>query len=102
MLELGAMAILVKMAKSCSVEEVTKALYAISALVRNNLDGQELFYQEAGYSMLQVICMKSESSNDCTCLKVVAIIIFWGIHAGYSKQFNFRHKVTQEISISYS
>nr|GLL49403.1 nucleotide exchange factor SIL1 isoform X1 [Ipomoea trifida] len=58
-LELGAMAILVKMAKSCSVEEVTKALYAISALVRNNLDGQELFYQEAGYSMLQDILNNS-------------------------------------------
>lgn len=64
MLELGALAILVKMAKSCSVEEAIKALYAISALVRNNLDGQELFFQEAGYSMLQVMCMKIKSSND--------------------------------------
>lgn len=35
-------------------EESTKALYAISALIRNNAEGQELFYMEAGELMLQV------------------------------------------------
>lgn len=54
-LELGALAKLVTMAKSDFVEEAIKALYAISSLVRNNLFGQELFYAEAGETMLQVI-----------------------------------------------
>lgn len=43
-----------KMVKSSHVEEATKALFAVSALIRNNLDGQELFYAEAGDLMLQV------------------------------------------------
>lgn len=42
------------MVKSNSVEEAIKAIYAISALIRNNLAGQELFYVEAGGWMLQV------------------------------------------------
>ncbi|VFQ87611.1 unnamed protein product [Cuscuta campestris] len=58
-LELGALEILVKMVKMRSIEEATKALYAISALVRNNLYGQELFYKEAGEAMLLDILKNS-------------------------------------------
>lgn len=43
------------MVKSSSVEEATKALYAVSALIRSNVAGQELFYAEAGDLMLQVV-----------------------------------------------
>lgn len=53
-LELGALMKLMKMVKSSFIEEAVKALYAVSALVRNNLAGQELFYAEAGDLMLQV------------------------------------------------
>jgi nucleotide exchange factor SIL1 len=53
-LELGALTKLIKMVKSNSIEEAIKALYAVSALIRNNLSGQELFYAEAGDTMLQV------------------------------------------------
>lgn len=42
------------MVKSVSVEEAIKALYAVSALIRNNLSGQQLFYAEAGDLKLQV------------------------------------------------
>jgi hypothetical protein len=42
------------MVKSDSIEEGIKALYAVSALTRNNLASQELFYAEAGGLMLQV------------------------------------------------
>ncbi|CAK9178782.1 unnamed protein product [Ilex paraguariensis] len=58
-LEHGALLKLMKMVKSCLVEEATKALYAISALIRNNIDGQELFYAEAGDLMLQDILSNS-------------------------------------------
>ncbi|KAI5595501.1 hypothetical protein BDE02_03G143300 [Populus trichocarpa] len=54
-LELGALTKLIKMVKSTSIEEAIKALYAVSALIRNNLSGQELFYAEAGDTMLQEI-----------------------------------------------
>ncbi|XP_059658377.1 uncharacterized protein LOC132304643 isoform X2 [Cornus florida] len=47
-LELGALPKLMKMVKASFIEEAIKALYAVSALIRNNLDGQELFYAEAG------------------------------------------------------
>lgn len=46
------------MMKSDFVEEAIKALYAISSLVRNNLFGEELFYAEAGETMLQVTKIK--------------------------------------------
>jgi hypothetical protein len=36
------------------MEEAIKALYAVSALIRNNLAGQGLFFAEAGDIMLQV------------------------------------------------
>ncbi|KAL0420541.1 UNVERIFIED_CONTAM: Hsp70 nucleotide exchange factor fes1 [Sesamum latifolium] len=58
-LELGTLAKLMDMARSNFVEEATKALYAISALIRNNLEGQELFYTEAGDMMLQNILSNS-------------------------------------------
>lgn len=53
-LELGALTKLMNMVKSSSIEEAVKALYAVSALIRNNIVGQELFYAEAGDLMLQV------------------------------------------------
>ena len=43
------------MARAEFVEEAIKALFAISALIRNNFVGQELFYAEAGELMIQVI-----------------------------------------------
>lgn len=58
-LELGALAKLMKMVKSSFIEEAVKALYAVSALVRNNLAGQELFYAEAGDLMLQDLLSNS-------------------------------------------
>ncbi|TKY49995.1 Nucleotide exchange factor SIL1 [Spatholobus suberectus] len=54
-LELGVLSRLMKMVNSNSVEEANKALYAVSALIRNNLANQELFYAEAGGWMLQDI-----------------------------------------------
>jgi len=53
---------LMKMMKSHTTEEAVKALFAISALIRSNVNGQSLFYQEAGDTMLQVIHLKIESS----------------------------------------
>lgn len=44
-----------KMLSSDFVEEAIKALYAVSALIRNSLEGQEIFYRESGILMLQVI-----------------------------------------------
>ncbi|OMO95852.1 Armadillo-like helical [Corchorus olitorius] len=54
-LELGALAILMKMVKSSSADEATKAFYAVSSLIRNNIAGQQLFYEEGGDKMLQDI-----------------------------------------------
>lgn len=54
-LELGALTVLMNMMKSHTTEEAVKALFAISALIRNNLNGQNLFYQEAGDAMLQEV-----------------------------------------------
>ncbi|XP_044462772.1 hsp70 nucleotide exchange factor FES1-like isoform X2 [Mangifera indica] len=58
-LDLGALSKLMKMVKSSFVEEAVKALYAVSALIRNNVAGQELFYAEAGDLMLQDILSNS-------------------------------------------
>ncbi|KAL1550550.1 hsp70 nucleotide exchange factor FES1 [Salvia divinorum] len=58
-LELGALAKLIERAHSEFVEEAIKALHAISALIRNNLEGQQLFYKEAGDLMLQKILSNS-------------------------------------------
>ncbi|KAI4343469.1 hypothetical protein L6164_010813 [Bauhinia variegata] len=54
-LELGVLSKLMKMVKSNFVEEATKALYVVSALIGNNLASQELFYAEAGDLMIQDI-----------------------------------------------
>jgi hypothetical protein len=43
------------MGYSTSSEEAAKALYAISALIRNNENGQEAFHSENGSAMLQVM-----------------------------------------------
>ncbi|OAY43789.1 uncharacterized protein LOC110621144 [Manihot esculenta] len=72
-LELGALTKLMKMVKSTSVEEAIKALYAVSALIRNNLAGQELFYAEAGDSMLQDIL--SNSSMDIRLQKKAVFLV---------------------------
>ncbi|XP_055802258.1 hsp70 nucleotide exchange factor FES1 [Solanum dulcamara] len=58
-LELGSLTMLMKMMKSHTTEEAVKALFAISALIRNNLKGQTLFYQEAGDTMLQEVLSNS-------------------------------------------
>ncbi|XP_016488191.1 hsp70 nucleotide exchange factor FES1 [Nicotiana tabacum] len=59
-LELGALPMLMKMMKSHSTEEALKALFAVSALIRNNLIGQDMFYQEAGHTMLQEVLSNSK------------------------------------------
>ncbi|KAL6845944.1 hypothetical protein ACP4OV_023392 [Aristida adscensionis] len=51
----GALDKLVKMGYSTSTEEAAKALYAISALIRDNINGQESFSSENGSAMLQHI-----------------------------------------------
>lgn len=56
-LELGVLSRLMVMVKSDSTEEAIKALYAVSALIRNNLASQQLFYAEAGGSVLKVISL---------------------------------------------
>ncbi|XP_050275968.1 hsp70 nucleotide exchange factor FES1 [Quercus robur] len=72
-LELGALAQLIKMVKSSSVEEATKALYAVSALIRSNVAGQELFYAEAGDLMLQDVL--SNSSIDIRLRKKAVFLV---------------------------
>ncbi|GAV77412.1 Fes1 domain-containing protein [Cephalotus follicularis] len=72
-LELGALTKLMKMVKSSFVEEAIKALYAVSALIRNNLAGQEMFYAEAGDLMLQDLL--SNSSVDIRLLKKAVFLI---------------------------
>ncbi|KAL5704768.1 hypothetical protein ACHQM5_023146 [Ranunculus cassubicifolius] len=54
-LDLGALAKLMEMVRSSSVEEAIKGLYAVSALIRNNIAGQELFYTQGGELMIQGI-----------------------------------------------
>ncbi|PKI71556.1 hypothetical protein CRG98_008073 [Punica granatum] len=46
-------------ALSSFVEEAIKALYAVSALIRNNFRGQQMFYAEAGDLMIQDILTNS-------------------------------------------
>ena len=57
-----------KMVNSSSVEEATKALYAVSALIRSNLAGQELFYAEAGDYMLQVAYIRMRTRFEIICI----------------------------------
>ncbi|XP_074264656.1 hsp70 nucleotide exchange factor FES1-like [Silene latifolia] len=58
-LELGTLGKLIKMVKSDFTEEATKALYAVSAVIRNNVNAQEVFYAEAGDLMLKDILSNS-------------------------------------------
>ncbi|KAG8057368.1 hypothetical protein GUJ93_ZPchr0002g23198 [Zizania palustris] len=55
----GALARLVKMGYATSTEEVAKALYAISALIRDNVNGQDAFCSEDGNAMLQYILVSN-------------------------------------------
>ncbi|EHA8588202.1 hypothetical protein COCNU_scaffold004370G000010 [Cocos nucifera] len=55
----GALTKLMKMVNSSFTEEAIKALYATSALIRNNEVGQKLFYSEDGNIMLQDIMTNS-------------------------------------------
>lgn len=57
------------MVKSDSIEEGIKALYAVSALTRNNIPSQELFYAEAGGLMLQV--------TDLSCIIINIVAVFF-------------------------
>uniref|UniRef100_A0A1J3DY93 Hsp70 nucleotide exchange factor fes1 n=1 Tax=Noccaea caerulescens TaxID=107243 RepID=A0A1J3DY93_NOCCA len=59
-LEIGTLTTLIKMVNSSSAEEAAKALFAVSALIRNNVAGQEMFYAAHGYLMLQDV-MRNES-----------------------------------------
>ncbi|CAH2064346.1 unnamed protein product [Thlaspi arvense] len=52
-LQLGALTTLIKMVNSSSEEEAVKALFAVSALIRNNIAAQDMFYAAQGYIMLQ-------------------------------------------------
>lgn len=58
-LDLGTLTKLMKMVRSDFVEEATKALYAVSAIIRNNFYGQEVFYAEAGDLMLKDVLRNS-------------------------------------------
>ncbi|OVA03066.1 Nucleotide exchange factor Fes1 [Macleaya cordata] len=72
-LQLGALTKLMKMVKSSSVEEGIKAMYAVSALIRNNLDGHEMFFAGDGDSILQDIM--SNSSMDIRLRKKSASLV---------------------------
>ncbi|KAL4191823.1 hypothetical protein AMTRI_Chr06g169140 [Amborella trichopoda] len=60
-LDHGGLLKLMKMVKSSNLEEATKALYAVSALISNNFNGQELFYAQAGDLLLMDIMSNSSS-----------------------------------------
>ncbi|KAF3430872.1 hypothetical protein FNV43_RR25602 [Rhamnella rubrinervis] len=72
-LKLGVLSKLMKMVKSNFIDEATKGLYAVSALVRNNLAGQELFFAEAGSMLLQDIL--SNSSIDIRLKKKAVYLV---------------------------
>lgn len=60
-LELGPLTKLMEMVNSTFTDEAIKALYALSALISNNPEGQESFYREAGHLMLQNILSNSSA-----------------------------------------
>lgn len=62
LLELGVLPRLIQMARSSSAEEAVKALYALSAVIRNHPLGQEHFYLHKGASLLEDL-MKDASSG---------------------------------------
>ncbi|XP_031477148.1 uncharacterized protein LOC116248482 isoform X2 [Nymphaea colorata] len=57
---------------SSPVEEAVKALYAVSALIRNNVEGQQIFYAADGELMLRDIM--SNSSCDIRLRKKSAVL----------------------------
>ncbi|KAF3327631.1 hsp70 nucleotide exchange factor FES1 isoform X1 [Carex littledalei] len=69
----GALTRLMKMVHSSYTEEAAKAFYAISALIRNNEIGQELFYLEGGTILLQD--MLRNSSIDTRLQKKVVFLV---------------------------
>ncbi|KAJ3688645.1 hypothetical protein LUZ61_017809 [Rhynchospora tenuis] len=69
----GALTRLMKMVHSSYTEEAVKAFYAISALIRNNERGQELFYLEGGDVLLQD--MLTNSSIDIRLQKKVVFLV---------------------------
>ncbi|GLJ46992.1 hypothetical protein SUGI_0991850 [Cryptomeria japonica] len=72
-LELKALPKLIQLVKSSFSEEAVKALYAVSAIIRNNPDGQAVFYSEGGAHMLQVIM--SNASSDMRLRKKSAFLV---------------------------
>ncbi|CAM8943424.1 unnamed protein product [Rhodiola kirilowii] len=60
-LDLDALPKLLMMVKSDSPEEAVKALYAVSAVIRNNIEGQEHFYKESGGVILQDLLSNLET-----------------------------------------
>ena len=62
-MELGALSKLMEMVKSSFVEEAIKAMYAVSALLRNNKVGQEMFYEDSWGIVLQVRIKMSRAKN---------------------------------------
>ncbi|GLJ45723.1 hypothetical protein SUGI_0962250 [Cryptomeria japonica] len=58
-LEIGVLPKLVRMVQSSGSEEAVKALYAVSAVIRNNPDGQAVFSMEGGGLMLQELMRNS-------------------------------------------
>ncbi|KAL7601645.1 hypothetical protein Lser_V15G24840 [Lactuca serriola] len=63
-LELGALPKLMTMVKSSVLEEESiKALYVVSAIIRNNLNGLKLFYSEGGNLMLKLTHVEVDKSK---------------------------------------
>ncbi|KAI5060838.1 hypothetical protein GOP47_0023343 [Adiantum capillus-veneris] len=62
LLELGVIPTLMAMTRSNSTEEAVKALYALSAVIRNHPLGQEQFYSIEGASLLEDL-MRDKSSD---------------------------------------
>lgn len=62
LLELGILPKLIQMARSSSAEEAVKALYALSAVIRNHPSGQGHFYLHEGALLLEDL-MTDESSD---------------------------------------
>ncbi|KAL2901269.1 Hsp70 nucleotide exchange factor FES1 [Bienertia sinuspersici] len=72
-LAFGTLGKLMKMVKSDVAEEAIKALYAVSALIRNNLNGQDNFYAEAGDLVLKDIL--SNSTTDIRLRRKCIVLI---------------------------
>lgn len=72
-IELNVLPKLMGMVKSSCSEEAVKALYAVSAIIRNNPDGQAVFYFEGGAHMLQDI-MANDSSDIRLRRKSVSVV----------------------------